>query len=275
MGVWGTGLFSDDVACDVKEYYMNCLRKEMTADEAEAAAVEYFQEELADEDDGPVVVLALADTAWRVGRLSDNLKNAAIEIIDSGKDLNRWEAEEASLLKKRQNVLFKLKEKLLSTQPPEKRIYKKKPYICQWEIGDVFAYQLKSKEAELNNILDTWAVLQKVNQADNLMEGLSPVVTVRFTNNIKCPDINSLSLPCVRINRYLGYKWSYRLHILLNSARTEFFKSLIYLGNKPLSLPVDDYPHDNNKGYTITIPKFFEEAVINSYLHFGLSEKLK
>lgn len=56
---------------------MNCLREEMTADEAEAAAAKYFQEELADEDDGPVVVLALADTAWRVGRLSDNLKNAA------------------------------------------------------------------------------------------------------------------------------------------------------------------------------------------------------
>ncbi len=28
MGTWGPGLYSDDVACDVKEYYMNCLRAE-------------------------------------------------------------------------------------------------------------------------------------------------------------------------------------------------------------------------------------------------------
>lgn len=78
MGAWGPGLFSDDVACDVKEYYMNCLREEMSADEAEAAVVSYFGDELADSDDGPVVVLALADTAWRVGRLSEKLKEAAI-----------------------------------------------------------------------------------------------------------------------------------------------------------------------------------------------------
>ena len=69
MGAWGPGLFSDDVACDVKEYYMNCLREEMSADEAEAAVVSYFGDELADSDDGPVVVLALADTAWRVGEV--------------------------------------------------------------------------------------------------------------------------------------------------------------------------------------------------------------
>ena len=128
MGAWGPGLFSDDVACDVKEYYMNCLREEMSADEAEAAVVSYFGDELADSDDGPVVVLALADTAWRVGRLSEKLKEAAIRIIDTGEGLERWEVEGKQLLKKRQDVLQKLKEKLLSPQPSEKKVYKYRLY---------------------------------------------------------------------------------------------------------------------------------------------------
>ncbi len=46
MGTWGPGLYSDDVACDVKEYYMNCLREEMSGEEAEAATVSYFKDEL-------------------------------------------------------------------------------------------------------------------------------------------------------------------------------------------------------------------------------------
>ena len=114
MGTWGPGLYSDDVACDVKEYYMNCLREEMSGEEAEAATVSYFKDELSDSDDGPVVVLSLAETAWRVGRLTEALKKAAVDIIDKGEGLERWEAEGKQLLKKRQVVLSKLREKLLS-----------------------------------------------------------------------------------------------------------------------------------------------------------------
>lgn len=148
MGTWGSGLFSDDIACDVKEYYMKCLREDMSADEAEASAVSYFSEELSDSDDGPVVVLALADTAWRVGRLSEKLKKAAIVIIDSGEGLERWKEAGTQLLKKRQDVLQKLKERLLSPQPPEKKIYKYKLYKCQWKVGDVFAYRFESEFAK-------------------------------------------------------------------------------------------------------------------------------
>ena len=82
MGTWGPGLYSDDVACDVKEYYMNCLREEMSGEEAEAATVSYFKDELSDSEDGPIVVLSLAETAWRTGRLSEVLKKAAIKEKD-------------------------------------------------------------------------------------------------------------------------------------------------------------------------------------------------
>lgn len=79
MDTWGTELYSDDMACDVKEYYMNCLREDMSSDEAEASVVKYFSEELDDRKDGPIVVLALAETAWCTGRLSEGLKKPLSE----------------------------------------------------------------------------------------------------------------------------------------------------------------------------------------------------
>lgn len=169
-------------------------------------------------------------------------------------------------------VLINLKKRLLSPQPKIKVLRKPKIYICPWKMGDVFAYQLNGKEAEDHNMLGKQIVIQKVNQADNLKDGLSPVVTIRIVDQDKQPELDALKLPCVRVSRYMGYKWSYRLHIYFYSTRTLFYKSLIYLGNKPLLLASDDYPHENNAGYKSTMPEFFEEVVIDSYLKYGTSE---
>ena len=120
MGTWGTGLYSVDMACDVREYYMNCLRENMSSDEAEASVAEYYSEELDNREDGPIVVLALAETAWCTGRLSEGLKKAAIGVLDTEECQERWKAERSEL--KEQSVLSKLREKLMSPQPPEKNI---------------------------------------------------------------------------------------------------------------------------------------------------------
>jgi len=120
MDTWGTELYSDDMACDVKEYYMNCLRENMSSDEAEASVAKYFSEELDDRKDGPIVVLALAETAWCNGRLSESLKKAAIGVLDTEEGQERWKTEGSEPNK--QSVLSKLREKLMSPQPPERII---------------------------------------------------------------------------------------------------------------------------------------------------------
>ncbi|WP_340372162.1 hypothetical protein [Peribacillus sp. FSL E2-0218] len=64
-----------------------------------------------DEEDTTVFWLSLAAIQWKLGRLEENVKKIAVEIIDSGSDL-RWWDEEPSLIKKREKVLLKLKKQV-------------------------------------------------------------------------------------------------------------------------------------------------------------------
>lgn len=120
MDTWETEIYSDDLACDVREYYMNCFKEGMSNDEAEASVAEYYSEELDDRENGPVVVLALAETAWCTGRLSESLKKAAIGVLDTEEFHDRWKVQESELEK--QSVLSKLREKLMSPQPLKENI---------------------------------------------------------------------------------------------------------------------------------------------------------
>lgn len=265
MGAWGSGLYQDDVACEVRDYYIDCLRDEDGS--AEDKTINYFQDELNDDDDCAVVWFALADTQWKYGRLSETVKSKALEYIDNGINLQLWTEADEKLYSKRENVLADLKNKLLSPMPPKKKLRKPHVFTCSWNIGDVFAYQLKSDMAREKGVFGKWFVLQKVNQADNLKNGSSPVVTVRLINSDVCPDINALKEPCIRIDRYLGYKWSYKLHLLVYSKKS--LSEFVFIGNSELVLAKDDYPHDNNKGYIMSMLKFFEELVLEQWEQFG------
>lgn len=58
----------------------------------------------------------------------------------------------------------------------------------------------------------------------------------------------------------MGYKWSYRLHLLVYSRKS--LSDFIFIGNSGLVLAKDDYPHKNNKGYDMSVLKFFEKIVL-------------
>ena len=273
MGTWGPGLYSDDVACDVKEYYMNCLREEMSGEEAEAATVSYFKDELSDSDDGPVVVLSLAETAWRAGRLSEVLKKAAIDIIDTGEGLDRWEAEGKQLLKKRQAVLTKLKEKLLSPQPPEKKIYKYRIYKCEWKIGDVYAYRFESEIAKEKGYYGRYLLIQKVDEGSWYPGHVVPIVYFRITKDTNLPSIKDINdIECLKIG--LGEKepkiiYYYRSK-LLNTSKRIIPKSLVYLGNAEVIYKNPEYIPEDEVSYLSYEWKSIEEKIIKKYERYSM-----
>lgn len=262
MSTWGIGIYDDDVSYEVREYYENALKSGMTSREAEDSTINYFHNEVLNPEDAPVFWFALSDIQWNYGRLSELVKNNALKYIDSGQDLKKWCNEGTNAYQQREKVLEKLKIKLLSPQPPERKIRKPTVFICSWKIGDVFAYQLQSDFAKQNDMLGYWAILQKVNQADNMKNGLSPVITVRIIKSAELPNLDTLSTPCVRISRYLGYKWSYRLHLLLYSKRS--MSKFVFLGNTAPVLAADDYSHPTNCGYFSCLFRYFEESIIDA-----------
>lgn len=267
MSAWNTGLYDNDVSPEVRDFYQSCLRNGQGSEEAERAVLSRFSEELEDEDDRIQVMLALADTEWRCGRLSDDVKHSALQILADGADADSWAEAGESYVRKRRSVLEKLRETLLSPQPKEKRLRKPHVFRCGWTIGDVYAYQLKSEMAEVSMLSGKWLIMQKVNEADNLKNGISPVVTLRLAEHIEKPVPELLQAPCIRVQRYLGYLWSYRLHLLLYTKKS--ISDFVFLGNTEPVLPADEHPHPNNNGYQKCIRKFLEETVIEGLQDFG------
>lgn len=145
MGAWGTGLYQDDDTCDIKEEYLTYLRIGMSNEEAQEELIECNEELIEDEEIGPLFWLALADTQWEYGRLTNEVKEEALEVINSGKDLERWE-EDKKLYEKRKKVLEDLKERLNTKQPEEKKIRKMIFTRLNWNVGDILLYQIQEED---------------------------------------------------------------------------------------------------------------------------------
>ena len=112
MGAWGVAILSDDIAEDIKLLYKDLLANEYSNEEASRIVIEEYKNEL-DDEETIVFGLVFSSIQWKLGRLQENVKQKALQIIESGADLARWE-EEPKLQKKREAVLNKLREQLHS-----------------------------------------------------------------------------------------------------------------------------------------------------------------
>lgn len=88
MGAWGPGIFSDDVAEDIRSDYRELLEDQVPDDEATRRIIGSY--EVLDSDEEHVLWLALAAAQASLGRLDDAVKQRALDVIDHGRRLERW-----------------------------------------------------------------------------------------------------------------------------------------------------------------------------------------
>lgn len=143
MGVWGAGIFQNDTACDIRDEYKDLLGQGLSSQAAKTKILNSYASSFADPDESGVAWLALAAVQSRMGRMDEDTRSHALRIIDSDSDLTRWK-EDSKALTKRKMALEKLREQLLSPQPPEKKVSKRSLCECPWSLGDLFAYRLLS-----------------------------------------------------------------------------------------------------------------------------------
>ena len=141
MGTWDTGLYQNDLSADVRDDYISKLKAGKSDEEALQEILSEYKEESEDDDEKYDFYLGLADTLWKKGRLTEELKVKALEILEEDKISDRWEGEK--IRKERIKVLDKLKEKLESPMPERKKVPVHKPYKLGWEEGDVYCFQIK------------------------------------------------------------------------------------------------------------------------------------
>ena len=165
-GARGTSLFQDDTAYDIRDDYTDHLGNGLSEQEATSRILTQFESLLADPVESCVVWFALATVQWKHGRLEPETRRRALELIDSGADLTRWQPGSRDFAK-RHAVLEKLRTQITSPQPVAKKVRKPILESCDWPIGTVIAYRLISGNLTMIRVIghrtDKGVLLQFVN----------------------------------------------------------------------------------------------------------------
>lgn len=303
MGAWGEKLYQNDLALDVKEDYITRLKEFDDSEKIINELLENYKDELDDYDDGPIIYLTLADISWKYGRLLPRIKAKALESIDIL--LKRQKNyEEVSLSEKE---LYLLKQKFEGEQPLKKKILIKKPYVCDWKDGDVFAYLLESDLAEEKGLAGRYLIIIKEFSVE-WDKDIVPCVRLKITKDNTLPEtkeeLDALEYIQTRISFYPSvfelnnneknnedfifqvlpqvkeqkkyideYGYSNRfLSIILISSKRNIPKKLKYLGNyKDIKKP-KEYVVDNVLFYSLLVWKFLEREMIQNYFKYNLKE---
>ncbi|GAA1748446.1 hypothetical protein [Nonomuraea bangladeshensis] len=153
MGAWGPGLFSDDLACDVRDEYRELIEDGATDEEARRRVVESYSEALDDPGEAPVFWLALAVTESKLGRLDPVVRDRALGIIERGEALAGWEAAGAKALARREAALLKARAQLTGPQPARRRLRPPWRHVTDLSAGAVLAYRVPSGDVALLRVV--------------------------------------------------------------------------------------------------------------------------
>jgi hypothetical protein len=159
MGTWGTAIFADDTAADVRDHFTDLVAEGLDAAAATKRLMREFKEIFNDEDETAVFWLALAATQSRLGRLTKETRDKAIRIIDSGEDLPSWRHCSSSQINQRKKNLAKLRQQLFGPQPEPKKLQRRKKSTTRFKPGDVAAYRLSDKISVRFCVLHVWGDL--------------------------------------------------------------------------------------------------------------------
>ena len=151
MGAWGTGIFADDNALDLRDDYRKLISDGVTGPQATDRLIAQWAPQR-DPDLAPVFWLALALTQWSCGRLEARVKEEALRVITDGSAIRPWAGGPDE--RKRREVLEAAKQKLGSPQPAERKIKKQILATCDWERGELIGYRLVTGDYVVLRMLD-------------------------------------------------------------------------------------------------------------------------
>lgn len=275
MGAWNCSINGNDTAQDLVSEY----RAAFYYNDVEVAVKKIFDyvcSYLAD-DEMPDFIYSLADFMWKKGILTDEIKNKAIEMIDSNYGMEIWEESGKKILNKRKKVLNDFKNKLLSPHPPKKKITLNMNITPIFHEGDIITFKINTLDLDCSqysrfdtsNISDydnKYIVLRKVYDYISYTSSIEPNVkntwavfqiVPHFFDNF--PTIDDIAC-------YLEKKLECR-DMICTESNIYYFKKRDYklLGNIKPEL-IEGYNHSfnhiNNVFFSIHKPWYQPEAEI-------------
>jgi hypothetical protein len=154
--IWGTEIHSSEFTEDLRYKFKDLIADKLDPEKArQFLQNEYLILDTNNSTSTNHFWLAIASVQREYELLEDIVKQKALEIIESGVNINNWKEQgfAAEMLEERENWLQNLKSLLLD---PEKYKPKKirKRSICPYQVGDVFYYQSENKSYYLFKVVD-------------------------------------------------------------------------------------------------------------------------
>ena len=173
--------------------------------------------------------------------MSPYIREKALWFLENGEPDERWTEMGEKQEKAWRTTLAALREKLLSDQPPTKRVKKVSRYICPWANGDVFAYRLCGNYAAEKGRFGQFVAFRKVAEMQGYPENVFPVVNVYDWIGEDLPALDFLLqqkiLPMYRgalpayASRESGKLYSPNICVYANAKSHIPQTELFYLGN--------------------------------------------
>ena len=308
MGVWGVGIYQNDIALDVCDTFKEQYNDGKSSQEITEKLISEYSVLFGDDDEEPLFWFALADTQWKFGVLLPEVKEKALYWIEKDRGVLRFQMIGKPSKTQRARKLDELRDRLNSPQPPVKKVKKKRIYKCQWNIGDVFAYKLESDLAKERGLYGRYFLIQKVDEGTWYPGHIVPIVYVKITKDTSLPsseeEYNKLEYVQTWFTRYedrflpidmrrpqediaekskinyqvdeYGILPQYRAKLLSTSKRV-IPKKLIYVGNfvNTIRPPKEFIPHSKENVVPVSWKQFdetFETEMIKLYYGYNLRE---
>jgi len=145
MGAWGAGLYANDYSADLRSAIAAVTRLPFDAKRLTEILCEMEPDAAnsPEDSDHTTFWLVLADQFAKKNLACNRVRDTALAIIDSGRDIANLESlgMNSSDLKKRRNILAELRGKLLappSPSKPRKTLQRPQPWIMA--VGDLLVY---------------------------------------------------------------------------------------------------------------------------------------
>ena len=191
MGTWGTKLYDSDTTKDVRGDYIHKLKlKKSSAQTVEELLDAYAS--LMETDEEPLFWFALADTQWDYGRLLPFVLDKALYFLSDIPALEvteLWREQGRSYEDAWTKTLLKLREKLQTPQPSEKKVLGYRLFRCKWAVGDVFAYRFSSDLSRETGFYGQYVLFQKVGEDTEWPGHIVPSVHVFQWSGNEIPDL--------------------------------------------------------------------------------------
>jgi hypothetical protein len=143
MGAWGAGLYSNDLALDLRSTIRAASRLPFDGERLLEIACDAFRDEATNlrNEDHSTFWLVLADQFHKRGIRSETAREKALTLIDTGADAEvmRGLGMSEPLIRKRTAKLRELRDLLVSPLPGRKApLSKPKPFLM--DVGDIYTY---------------------------------------------------------------------------------------------------------------------------------------